>query len=120
MGNTNTSSSAPQNTTITPKPPSSMVVPSNTTSSHNVPSPPSPPINKPTNLVNKKTLIQANIKKLYAQASKANFSPRVKDVLCIKNAFPELSANDVGRIIKVTNGNERQKKPIINITTQGH
>jgi len=118
-GNTNTSSLAPQSTTVTPKPPSSVVVSSNTTSSHNIPSPPSPPINKLTNLVNKKTLIQANVKKLYAQASKANFSPRVKDVLCIKNAFPELSADDVGRIIKVTNGNEGQKKPRFNMTTKG-
>jgi len=53
------------------------------------------------------------------QASKANISPRVKDILCIKDTFPELSADDVGRIIKVMNSNERQKKPIINITTKG-
>ena len=33
--------------------------------------------------------------------------------------FPELSADNVGRIIKVTNGNEGQKKPRINMTTKG-
>ena len=53
------------------------------------------------------------------QASKANISPRVKDVLHIKNAFPELSADDVERIIKVTNSNKEQKKPRINMTTKG-
>jgi len=53
------------------------------------------------------------------QASKTNISPRVEDVLHIKDMFPELSADDVGRIIKVTNGNEGQKKPRINMTTKG-
>jgi len=53
------------------------------------------------------------------QASKANISPRVEDVLHIKDMFPKLSADDVGRIIKVTNGNEGQKKPKINMTTKG-
>jgi len=53
------------------------------------------------------------------QASKANISPRVEDVLCIKDIFSKLSVNDIGRIIKVTNGNEGRKKPRINMTTKG-
>jgi len=53
------------------------------------------------------------------QASKANISLRVKNVLRIKDIFPELSANDVGKIIKVINSNEGQKKPRINMTTKG-
>jgi len=53
------------------------------------------------------------------QASKANISPRVKDILHIKDAFPKLSTNDIERIIKVTNSNERQKKPRINMITKG-
>ena len=113
------SSSVPKNTTVTPKPPSSVVVPFNTTSSSGVPPLPSSLVNKPKNVVNNKTLVQANVKKLYTQASKANISPKVENILHIKDAFPELSVNDVGRIIKVTNGNERQKKPRINMTTKG-
>ena len=108
----------PENTTITPEPPSSVVTSSNTTSSSDIPPLPLFLVNKLKNVVNKKTLVQANIKKSYAQASKANISPRVKDVLCIKDTFPELSTDDVERIIKVMNGNERQKKPKINITTK--
>jgi len=112
------SSSVFKNTTITPKPPSLVVTPSNTTSSPGVPPLPSSLVNKPKNVVNKKTLVQANVKKSYMQASKANISPRVEDVLHIKDTFPELSADDVGRIIKVTNGNKGQKKPRINMTTK--
>ena len=58
-------------------------------------------VNKPKNVVNKKTLVQANIKKSYVQASKTNISLRVKNVFHIKDAFPELSADDVGRIIVI-------------------
>ena len=113
------SSSVPKNTTVTPELPLLVVMSSNTTSSSSVPPLPSSLVNKPKNVVNKKTSVQANVKKSYMQASKANISPRVEDVLHIKDTFPELSADDVGRIIKVTNGNERQKKPRINITTKG-
>ena len=111
--------SVPKNTTITAKPPPSVVIPSNTTSFSSIPPLSSSLVNKPKNVVNKKTSVQANIKKLYMQASKANISPTVKDVLHIKDTFPELSVDDVGRIIKVTNDNEGQKKHRINMTTKG-
>ena len=118
-GETNISSSVPKNTTVTPKPPSLVVVPSNTTSSPGIPPLPLFLVNKPKNVVNKKTSVQANIKKSYMQASKANISPRVKDIHYIKDAFSELSVDDVERIIKVTNSNKRQKKPRINMTIKG-
>ena len=111
--------SVSKNTTVTPKPPLLVVAPSNTTSSPGVPLLLLSLVNKPKNIVNKKTSVQANVKKSYMQASKANISPRVEDILCIKDTFPELSADDVERIIKVMNSNERHKKPIINITIQG-
>jgi len=118
-GETNMSSSVPENTTVTPELPSSVVTPSNIISSPSIPPLPSSLVNKPKNIINKKTLVQANVKELYMQASKANISPRVEDVLCIKDIFSKLSANDIGRIIKVTNGNEGRKKPRINMTTKG-
>ena len=111
--------SVSKNTTVTPKPPLLVVAPLNTTSSPGVPLLLLSLVNKPKNIVNKKTSVQANVKKSYMQASKANISPRVEDILCIKDTFPELSADDVERIIKVMNSNERHKKPIINITIQG-
>ena len=111
-------SSVPKNTTVTPELLSSVVTPFNITSSPGIPPLPSSLINKPKNVVNKKTSVQANVKKSYTQASKANISPRVEDVLCIKDTFPELSADDVGRIIKITNSNEGQKKPRFNMTTK--
>ena len=111
--------SVSKNTTVTPKPPLLVIAPSNTTSSPGVPLMLLSLVNKPKNIVNKKTSVQANVKKSYMQASKANISPRVEDILCIKDTFPELSADDVERIIKVMNSNERHKKPIINITIQG-
>jgi len=49
----------------------------------------------------------SNIKKSYTQALKANISPNFKDILCIKEAFPALSADKVTRIIKVKNSGER-------------
>ena len=107
--------SVPENTTVTPEPPSLVVVPSNTTSSSSVPPLPSFLVNKPKNVVNKKTSVQANIEKSYVQASKANISPRVEDILHIKDTFPELSTDDIGRIIKVTNSRERDgivEKPL--------
>ena len=118
-GETNMLLSVPKNTTVTPEPPSSVVAPSNTTSSPGISSLPSFLVNKPKNVVNKKTSVQANVKKPYVQASKANISLRVKDILRIKDTFPELSADDVERIIKVTNSNKEQRKPKINMTTKG-
>jgi len=56
-GETNMSSSVPKNTTVTPEPPSSVVTPSNTISFPGVPPLPSSLVNKPKNVVNKKTLV---------------------------------------------------------------
>ena len=111
-------SSVPKNTTVTSKLLLSVVTSFNITSSPGIPSLPSFLVNKPKNIVNKKTSVQANVKKLYVQALKANISPRVDDVLYIKDTFLKLSTNDVKRIIKVMNSNKGQKKPRINMTTK--
>ena len=76
-----------------------------------------PPTDVKVNFVSKKVLKLFNVKKSYTQASKANISPNVKDVLWIK-AFPALIADEVGRMIKAKNSNKRQKKLKINITTK--
>ena len=70
------------------------------------------------NSINKKASKPSNIKKSYVQASKANISPNVEDVLQIKEAFSTLSANKVTQMIKTKNNGKRQKKPKINITTK--
>ena len=77
------------------------------------------PINPKVNSISKKAPKLSNTKKSYAQASKANISLNVKDVLQIKKAFPTSSANETGRIIKVKNSSEKQNKPRINMTTKG-
>ena len=58
------------------------------------------------------------IKKSYVQTSKANILLNVEDVLYIKEAFPSLLANKVGKIIRVKNNSEGMKKPRINMTTR--
>ena len=75
-----------------------------------------PPLNKKVETIIKKALILSNIKKSYAQASKANILPNIDDVLHIKEVFPSLSANEVGKMIKAKNSSKRQKKPRINMT----
>ena len=58
-------------------------------------------------------------KKSYAQASKANFLSSIKDVIWVKEAFPALSADEVGKMLKAKNSGRDMKKPKINITTRG-
>ena len=69
---------------------------------------------------NTKTSKSQNIKKSYAQVSKANISQKVQaskvniaqnvnKILRVQEAFPELSADDIGKIIKVTNDKGGQK-----------
>ena len=58
-------------------------------------------------------------KKSYAEASKANNSSNIEDVIRVKEAFPELSADEVGKMLKVKNNNGGTKKPKINMTTRG-
>jgi len=59
------------------------------------------------------------MKKSYVQASKSNISQKVEDVLQLKEAFPSLSVDEVGKILKVKDSGESNKKPRINMTTRG-
>jgi len=76
------------------------------------------PFNKKVETVTKKALILSNVKKSYAQASKANILPNIDDVLHIKEAFLFLSADEVGKMIKAKNSSKEQKKPRINMPTR--
>jgi len=58
-------------------------------------------------------------KKSYVQASKANFLSSIKDVIWVKEVFPALSADEVGKMLKAKNSGRDMKKPKINITTRG-
>jgi len=59
------------------------------------------------------------MKKSYAQASKANILLSIEDVIQVKEAFPALSANEVGKMLKAKNSGGGMKKPKINIMTRG-
>ena len=47
-----------------------------------------------------------------------NISPNIEDVLQLKEAFPSLSVDEVGKIMKAKNSSEGKKKPKINIMTR--
>ena len=85
---------------------------------------PPPPTNSVTTpppqalVVPQKVPKPSNMKKLYVQASKSNLS-KVEDILQVKEAFPSLSADKVGKILKVTNSSESKKKLKLNMTTRG-
>jgi len=66
----------------------------------------------------KKVPKPSNMKKLYAQASKSNVLCNIKDVLRVQEAFPSLSADEVGKILKVKNSSEGNRKPKINMMTR--
>ena len=92
---------------------SSTSLPSNTV----VPPPPTNSVTTPppqTSVVPQKVPKPSNMKKSYAQASKSNLS-KVKDILQVKEAFPSLSADEVGKILKVKNSSKGKKKPKLNI-----
>ena len=57
-------------------------------------------------------------KKSYAQAFKANISSSIEDAIWMKEAFPTLSVNEVGKILKAKNSGRGMKKPKINMTTR--
>ena len=96
------------------KPPSSMHT---TTINPNVPAiSPSSKITGPNEKKAPKSMIT---KKSYAQASKTNISSSIEDVIRVKEAFPTLSADKVGKILKAKNSSEGTKKPKINMTTRG-
>jgi len=52
-----------------------------------------------------------NTKKSYAEASKTNNSSNIEDVIQVKEAFPELSANEVGKMLKAKNSNGVRRNP---------
>ena len=66
----------------------------------------------------KKAPKPSNMKKFYMQASKSNVSYNIKDVLQVKEVFPSLLADKVGKMLKVKNSREDSKKPRINMITR--
>ena len=72
-----------------------------------------------TSVVPQKISKPSNMKKSYTQASKTNLSSKVEDILQVKEAFLSLSANEVGKILKVKNNSEGKIKPKLNIITRG-
>jgi len=77
----------------------------------------SPP-SKTTGPNEKKALKPTIMKKSYAQASKANISSSIEDVIRVKEVFPTLSADEVGKMLKAKNSSGGTKKPKINMTTR--
>jgi len=55
------------------------------------------------------------MKKSYAQASKANILMSIEDVIRVKEAFPSLLADEVGKMLKAKNSSGGSKKPKINM-----
>ena len=57
-------------------------------------------------------------KKSYVQAFKTNILSSIEDVIRVKETFPTLSADEVGKILKAKNSSGSTKKPKINMTTR--
>ena len=76
-----------------------------------------PSSNKNVKSTIKKDPKPSNMKKSYAQASKSNLS-HIEDIVRVKEAFPALSVNEVGKVLKIKNSGEGNKKPRINMTTR--
>jgi len=96
------------------KPPPSMP---NTAMNPNVPA--TPPPSKTTGPIEKKALKPTITKKSYMQASKTNISLSIEDVIQVKEVFPTLSADEVGKMLKAKNSGRGTKKPKINMMTRG-
>ena len=79
----------------------------------------SPPPSKMTGSNEKKALKPMITKKSYVQASKPKNSSSIEDVIRVKKVFPSLSADKVGKMLKVKNSNGDTKKPKVNMTTRG-
>jgi len=77
-----------------------------------------PPPNKNIEFTVKKGPKPSNMKKSYAQASKANIT-RIEDIMQVKEVFPDLLVDGVGKVLKVKNSGEGNKKPKINMMTRG-
>jgi len=90
---------------------------STTTTIPNIPA--SPPPSKMTGLNEKKASKPMIMKKSYVQASKPKNSLSIEDVIRVKKAFPSLSADEVGKMLKAKNSSRGIKKPKINMTTRG-
>ena len=77
----------------------------------------SPP-NKTIEITIKKGPKPLYIKKSYAQASKSNLL-YIEDTVRIKKVFPALSMDEVRKVLKISNSEESNKKPKINMTARG-
>ena len=84
----------------------------------NTPVVPPPPTKSAESLV-KKTPKPLNMKKSYAQASKANILSNIEDVIWVKEVFPALSADKVGKMLNIKNRGIDMKKHKINMMTRG-
>jgi len=67
----------------------------------NIPRAPPPP-NKNVESTTKKDPKSLNLKKSYTQASKSNLS-HIEDIVQVKEAFPVLLADEVGKVLKIKN-----------------
>ena len=113
----NQPSTASSNTMMinTPSPlPSAEVAPPPTANISGAP----PPPNKNVESTTKKDPKPSNLKKSYAQASKSNLLC-IKDIMQVKEAFPALSVDEVGKVLKIKNSRGDNRKPKINMTTRG-
>ena len=81
--------------------------------------PVAPPPSKLTGPNEKKAPKPMTLKKSYMQASKANILSSIEDVIWVKEVFPALSADEVGKILKAKNSGKGMKKPKINMMTRG-
>jgi len=68
-----------------------------------IPTPPPP--NKTSGSNEKKAPKPTTMKKSYVQASKINNSSNIEDVIQVKEVFPTLSADEVGKMLKAKNNN---------------
>jgi len=113
----NQPSTESSNTTMTNTPsplPSAEAAPPPTV---NIPRAPSPP-NKNIESTAKKDPKPLNLKKSYVQASKSNLL-HIEDIVRVKEAFSALSADEVGKVLKIKNSRGDNRKPKINMMTRG-
>ena len=77
-----------------------------------------PPPNKNVESTTKKNPKPSNLKKSYMQALKSNLS-HIKNIVWVKEVFPALSVDEVGKVLKIKNSRGDNRKPKINMTTRG-
>ena len=77
-----------------------------------------PPPNKNIESTIKKDPKPSNMKKSYIQASKSNLL-HIEDIVQVKEVFSALSVDEVGKVLKIKNSREGNKKPRINMMTRG-